>query len=110
GVKVKKSDLADANTQTLQDRIKNDPTFLRKVLVWGARLRGSRPYWTQRCSELLDMVSQMGTPTVFFTLSAADYHWPDLFRLLAPNVDISSLSEQLRKELMHIVAFFFQKR
>ena len=32
--------------------------------------------------ELLAMIRQLGTPTWFFTLSAADMKWPDIYRSL----------------------------
>lgn len=60
------------------------------------------------------MVRQIGMPTIFFTLSAADYHWPDLFRLLQPNSNPDSLNDQERRVLMHEnpakVAWFFKER
>ncbi|KAE8739273.1 hypothetical protein FOCC_FOCC015233 [Frankliniella occidentalis] len=40
---------------------------------YGSRLRTTKAYWKSRCGELLDMVNQLGTPTVFFTLSSADF-------------------------------------
>ncbi|KAK3917121.1 Serine--pyruvate aminotransferase, mitochondrial [Frankliniella fusca] len=53
----------------------------------GSRLRTTKSYWNSRCGELLDMVQQIGDPTVFFTLSAADYYWPNLFRPLGKDVN-----------------------
>ena len=71
------------------NRLRNEPTFSKKVMVYASHLRSTHVYWFQRRGKLLDMAQQLahdgtGLPTVFFTLSAADYHWPDLFRLLAP--------------------------
>lgn len=84
------------------------------IMYYGSNLRGSRPYWKQRCSELIQMVKQLGQPTVFFTLSAADYHWPDLFRILAPGREVGQLDASERRNLMHDnpadVAWFFNKR
>ena len=82
------------------------------IMYYGLSLRGTRSFWKQRCSELLQMVRQIGTPTIFFTLSAADYHWPDLFRILGH--DANDLTECQRKDLMHqnpaTVAWFFETR
>jgi len=33
--------------------------------------------------ELLAMIRQLGTPTFFFTLSAADMKWPDVIQTIA---------------------------
>lgn len=84
------------------------------IMYHGVNLRGTRPYWRQRCSELTQMVRQLGTPTVFFTLSAADYHWPDSFRILTQGRDPNSLTERERADFMHdnahTVAWFFYIR
>lgn len=84
------------------------------IMYYGSTLRGTRPFWKQRCSELTQMVRQIGLPTIFFTLSAADYHWPDLFRLIVPGQDPAQFTERERHELMHdnpfLTANFFNIR
>lgn len=62
------------------------------IMYFGSNLRGTRAYWKQRCSELMQKVPQLGMPTIFFTLSAVDYHRPDLFRLIDSNLKISGSS------------------
>jgi ATP-dependent DNA helicase PIF1 len=102
------------NVDEIRARIQTNPEFLNQLMTFSSQIRGSKAYWYQRSRELLDMVDQIGLPTAFLTLSSADYHWPDLFRLIDPDVDIASLDEKKRKKLMHDnpypVAFFFQKR
>jgi len=46
----------------------------------GRKLRGTRPYWTQKRSDLEAMVRNLGCPNLFFTFSAADNQWADLHR------------------------------
>jgi hypothetical protein len=49
------------------------------------------------------MESQLGLPTVFLTLSAADLHWPDLIRLMDPSLseeEIMSMSDRERCQLL----------
>ena len=55
--------------------------FSNRVLRYAASLRGTRQYWFQQRSRLIAMVDDLGMPTIFFTHSAADFHWPDLARL-----------------------------
>ena len=45
-------------------------------------VRGTRPYWFVEGGKLQDMIEQLGTPTLFYTLSMADLYWPDLHRLM----------------------------
>ena len=117
GIFVRRTALDGATAADIRQRMESNPAFLRQVMAYAAKLRSTRPYWSQRCGELLDMVDQLSTPTIFFTLSAADYHWPDLYRLLlqAHNQDPDTeLSEHQRREMMHnnadLVAFFLQHR
>ena len=52
--------------------------FSNRVLRYAANLRGTRQYWFQQRSKLFAMVDTLDMPTVFFTHSAADFHWPEL--------------------------------
>ena len=44
---------------------------------------GSPPYYQRTFYDLLAMIRQLGTPTWFFTLSAADLKWPDMIQTIA---------------------------
>lgn len=71
-----------------------------------------------RSRELLDMVEELGTPTVFITLSAADLYWPEIYRILDPDYDYANLNQNTEfiriSKLLNsnplIVAYFFHKR
>ena len=56
-------------------------SFLSRVLHYAAILRGTRQYWMRQRSNLIAMVDALGMPTIFFTHSATDLHWPELARL-----------------------------
>ncbi|KAL8567302.1 hypothetical protein ACOMHN_023345 [Nucella lapillus] len=45
-------------------------------------VRGSPPFWQQKKKELLAIVRQLGCPTFFFTLSAAETRWKELLKVL----------------------------
>ena len=77
--------------------------------------------------QLVSMIEQLGCPHLFFTLSAADLHWPDLHRLIeeqravalgCPPLDLNQLNENARYDRRvdnltkypHIVASFLQAR
>ena len=49
---------------------------------FGNVLRGTRAYWMKCRVELTDLIQQIGSPTIFFTLSATDMQWLDLHKLL----------------------------
>ena len=59
--------------------------FVRKDKAYSfmKNIRGSPPYYQRTFYELLAMVRHLGTPTWFFTLSAADLKWPDMIQTIA---------------------------
>lgn len=60
------------------------------------------------------MINQLGMPTIFLTLNAADNHWVDLFKLLTGLDDVSMLTNCQRQNLIRdnpqIVDQFFDMR
>lgn len=67
----------------------------QKVLI-----AGTRQYWRSRLSELLDMELQLGLPTLFLTLSAADLHWPDLLELMVIPQVLDDAGEDVDEETL----------
>ena len=59
--------------------------FMRndKAYSFMKNIRGSPPYYQRVFYDLLAMIRQLGTPTWFFTLSAADLKWPDMIQTIA---------------------------
>ncbi|KAJ1520349.1 hypothetical protein ONE63_004547 [Megalurothrips usitatus] len=80
----------------LKEHLKKNPESLKQIMFYSSRIRTTRPYWNTRSSELLDFVFQRGEPTAFITLSSADYHWPDVYRILGYNVKTLSVSEKMK--------------
>lgn len=73
GVLAKTSDLRNIeNIQQLTEKVNQQPSILKKLLAFGAKIHGTSAYWFKQQCELLSMVNQLGVPTVFLTLSAAD--------------------------------------
>ena len=59
-------------------------------------VRGSPAYWQSLFYDILAMMSQLGTPTWFFTLSAADMQWPDMIQTIARQSGISLTDDDVR--------------
>ena len=60
-----------------------------------AAVRGSPAYWQKTRYELLAMINQLGIPTFFLTLSAADLQWPDIIKAVASQFGISVSDEDV---------------
>ena len=59
------------------------PHFPNKVVHFGKSLHGTKQYWNMQKKNLFAMMEKVGSPSCFFTLSAADLHWPEFFNLAA---------------------------
>ncbi|XP_059073384.1 uncharacterized protein LOC131874156 [Cryptomeria japonica] len=86
-----------------------------RLMRFGTSLRGTRSYWAKCRAELIDMLHQIGSPTIFFTLSAADMYWPDLHALMPGTSPTTPREAQnWRKQNVinypHIVAHYMHLR
>ena len=61
--------------------IHRDYSFLKQV-------RGTPPYWQTIFYETLAMMRQIGIPTWFFTLSAADMLWSEVIQAIAAQYNV----------------------
>ena len=71
--------------------------------IFGSSLRGTCSYWNKSRAELTNMINQQGTPTFFYTLSAADTKWPDLHALMAAKRP-SGLSQDYQWKVHNIIS------
>jgi hypothetical protein len=71
----------------------------------GGAVRGTAVYWNKVFQHLTTMVSCLGGPQFFITLSSRDLYWLDLFHAINPNIktpeDVSRLTHQQRVEMLN---------
>ena len=101
----------------IQEMINNgDKHLADRIMKYGEGLRRSRQFWMARRYELTDMIKQIGHQgLIFFTFSAADFHWPELHKLMNDEGDFDGeISAKKRQENImknpHIATWFFNKR
>ena len=82
------------NSENVSAMIRTDAAFR-----FMKNVRGSPSYWKTVMLDLLAMVRQLGIPTWFLTLSAADLKWPEVIQSIArqygtnlSDEDVKSLS------------------
>jgi DNA replication protein DnaC len=56
-------------------------------------LRGSPPYWEAAKKDIFAMIRQIGLPTFFFSMSAAETHWTELLHCLGKILDDKDYSQ-----------------
>ncbi len=86
-------------------------TLMSKIMHYGKNITGTNAYWNQARDDLRAIIHQKGPPTIFWTLSCADFHWPEFHQLLCPN---SNISDSERRENVinnpHLLDWFFTER
>ena len=86
---------------------------MSKLMHYAKNVTGSDAYWHKAKDELKAIISQVGPPTVFFTLSCAEYHWSE-FHHLFENKTIEELSPTERQSNVlqnpHILDWLFTER
>lgn len=100
---IKQRQWCDTDTEAFETAKTENLKMLEGIVSYNKSIKGSASF-----------CQQLGSAIIFFTLSVADYRWPDLFKTIAPNRTFESLTEKDREELMHanplITSFHFQQR
>ena len=91
--------------------------MLSKVSRYVANIPGANAYWNRVREDLKGIVTNVGTPTLFFTFLSTDMHWPELHSIFSDKNNINDTftpsSEQWRQNVInnpHIVDWFFTQR
>ena len=95
----------------------NANLFMSKVSRYVGNIASTYAYWNRVRDELKAIVANVGAPTLFFTFSSADMHWPELHALLKTSNDsedtINLSSEDRRQNVInnpHVVDWFSTQR
>lgn len=77
---------------------------------YAKNITGSNSYWHKAKEDLRATIAQVGPPTIFFTLSCAEYHWPEFHNLLS-NDHCGDITPKLRQKHVidnpHLIDCFF---
>ena len=67
---------ARLTVEQLQQMLKSNSysTLMSKLMHYAKNITGSNSYWHKAKEDLRATISQVGPPTIFFTLSCAEYH------------------------------------
>ena len=94
----------------------NANVFMSKVSRYVGNIAGTNAYWNRVREELKAIITSVGAPTLFFTFSSADMHWPELHALFKADTDSelgNSNSDVRRQNVInnpHVVDWFFTQR
>ena len=109
-----KQNPGDANLtiQELQDMVRsgNYNDVMKKLMRYAKNVNGTNAFWNNEKEKLKATISQVCPPTIFWTLSCAEFHWPEYHALFGNN---SADSKVLRDNIIsnpHIIDWFFTIR
>ena len=94
----------------------NANVFMSKVSRYVGNIAGTNAYWNRVREELKAIITNVGPPTLSFTFSSADMHWPELHSLFQADTNSelgNSTSDERRQSVIsnpHIVDWFFTQR
>ena len=88
--------------------------FMSKVSRYVGNIAGTNAYWNRVREELKAIITSVGAPTLFFTFSSADMHWPELHSLFSEDTEVGNFTSEVRRQNVinnpHIVDWFFTQR
>ena len=96
----------------VKDKMKDKEQMLKimkRMSAYSKSIRGSAGFWYNIRKNVDALFEQKGCPTLFFTLSFADSHLPDLKRLVSTNPGVSNHFIQTLKN-PHLVDWYFLER
>jgi hypothetical protein len=83
-----------------------DNAFLKEISYFSKKIKGSNAYWRSKREELNTWINHHiemgnGAPNYFGTLSCAEYHWPDILRLVEERIFIETGTKVHLKDNKH---------
>jgi hypothetical protein len=96
----------------------NANVFMSKVSRYFGNIAGTNAYWNRVREEIKAIITSVGAPTLFFTFSSADMHWPELHALFKADThnELGNSTSDVRKTTKcvinnpHVVDWFFTHR
>ena len=112
------------SVQDIQSELSSgDTRWIDKITYFSKKIKGSAGFWRHKRDEVYAWINhhiaqRNGPPNFFITLSCAEYHWPDIKRLIKERHEIAGLPDpdleksyvKLVNEYTYIVQEYFQKR
>ena len=87
-------------------------SLMGNLIHYAKNITGTNAYWARIKEDLKTTIKQVGAPTIFFTLSCADFHWPEFHSMISEDFSFTG-SADLRDNVInnpHILDRIFTKR
>jgi len=78
---------------------------------YAKHITGTNAYWNNAKHDLKAIITQVGAPTIFWTLSCADFHWPEFHNLFSNHKELSHSDRRANViNNPHILDWLFTER
>ena len=84
-------------------------SFMSKLMHYAKNVTGTNAYWNKAKNNLKAIIMQEGPPTVFWTLSCAEFHWPEFHSLFSDHGEVKTLRDNVIQN-PHVLIWLFTKR
>lgn len=103
---------ANLTIEELQEMVRDGSytSIMKKLLRYAKNITGTNAYWNNAKEQLKATINQVGAPTIFWTLSCAEFYWPEYHALFSNEKEDSS---SLRNNIInnpHLIDWFFTVR
>lgn len=91
----------------------NYSTLMSKLMHYAKNVTGSNSYCHKAKEDLRATIAQEGPPTIFFTLSCAEYHWPQFHNLLDDFQSVNITPQTRQQHVLenpHLLDWLFTER
>jgi len=90
------------NLDQLQEMFENNSykVIMYKLSRYVKNISGTNSYWYEVKENLKAIILQIGTPTIFWTLSCAEFHWPEFHNMFREQGDRRSEPESFRQNII----------
>lgn len=86
-------------------------SLMTKLMRYAKNVCGTNSYWHEAKNQLKATINQVGAPTVFWTLSCAELHWPEFHSMISSDENEDFVT--LRNNVIcnpHLLDWFFTQR
>ena len=86
-------------------------SLMSKLMHYAKNVSGTNAYWNRAKDDLKAIITQVGAPPIFWTLSCAEFHWPEFHNLCSDNGETSD--SECRANVInnpHLLDWFFTER
>ena len=79
--------------------------IMSKIQYYVKKISGTNSYWYQTKEQLRAALNQFASPTIFWTLSCAEFYWPEFYALFG-EIKSDHDCRQNVSNYPHILDFF----